>query len=229
MLREAYFRLFDRRLLKDGDARRGEFSGQLPEGLPPHGMKGHPSHTFVRSKEFLAFRQLPLFCSMAEAILGAPVKSVWRTPLRHFIVGSKLASRAHTDRTYLDCDIGSCVTIWVPLGDCPLQAGGLLYLENSHEDAEIEPMARALGPTDRVEDRRPLTHDLKWLADATGRRWLGADYAAGDIVLHSPNIVHASTDSQTDLMRVSIDIRFLREDARCDPRWQEDWAADDGY
>jgi hypothetical protein len=32
-----------------------------------------------------------------------------------------------------------------------------------------------------------------------------------------------------DLMRVSTDICFLREDAPDDPRWQRDWAADDGY
>jgi hypothetical protein len=227
-LREAYFRLFDPRLLKDGDARRGEFSGYLPEGLAPHGVTGHPAHTFVRTERFIAFRQLPVFRAMAEALLGGPVKPVWRTPLRHFIRGSNVASRAHLDRTYLDCGIDSCVTIWVPIGDCPLQAGGLLYLEKSHTDPSIESMSRASGPMDRP-DRRPLTHDLKWLAEATGRRWLGADYRAGDVVLHSPAIVHASTDPQTDLMRVSTDIRFLRADAPSDPRWQSDWSADDGF
>ena len=227
-LREAYFRLFDERLLKNRDACRGEFSGYLPEGLPPHGVKGHPAHTFVRTEQFLAFRQLPLFRAMAEALLGGPVEPVWRTPLRHFIRGSNVASRAHLDRTYLDCGIDSCVTIWVPIGDCPLQAGGLLYLEKSHADRAIEAMSRASGPMDRPDDRRPLTHDLKWLAEATGRRWLGADCRAGDVMVHSPTIVHASTDPQTDIMRVSADIRFLRADAPSDPRWQSDWSADDG-
>ena len=227
-VREAYFRLFDPRVLKNGDARRGEFSGYLPVGLPPHGTAGHPAHTFVRSEQFIAFRQLPVFRAISEALLGSPAKVVWRTPLRHFIRGSNTASRAHLDRTYLNCSIGSCVTIWVPLGDCPLQAGGLLYLEKSHERPAVEALARAFGPIDRA-DRRPLTHDLKWLADATGRRWLGADCDAGDVIVHSPTVVHASTDPMIDHMRVSTDIRFLREDAPDDPRWQRDWAADDGY
>src|SRR5262245_4834460 len=227
-LREAYFRLFDPCLLKDGDARRGEFSGHRPEGLPPHGTKGHPAHTFVRTRQFIAFRQLPVFRAMAEALLGGPAKPVWRTPVRHFVRGSNVASRAHLDRTYLDCSIDSCVTIWVPLGDCPLQAGGLLYLEKSHKDPTVEAVSRAFGPTDRPSDWRPLTHDLKWLSEATGRRWLGEDYRAGDVVLHSPTIVHASTDPQIDLMRLSTDIRFLRADAHDDSRWQRDWAADDG-
>lgn len=227
-VREAYFRLFDPRLLKNRDARRGEFSGRLPEGLPPHGTAGHPAYTFVRSEQFVAFRQLPIFRAIAEALLGSPVKAIWRTPLRHFIRGSNMASRAHFDRTYLICGIHSCVTIWVPLGDCPIRAGGLLYLERSHEHPAIEAFTRAVGPMDRA-DRRPLTHDLKWLADITGRRWLGTDCHAGDIIVHSPTVVHASTDPVIDLMRVSADIRFLRADAADDPRWQRDWSADDGY
>ena len=228
-LREAYFRRFDPCLLKDGDARRGRFSGTLPAGLPSHGTKGHPAYDFVRSEAFIAFRQLPAFRAMAETLLGGPVKPVWRTPLRHFIPGRQVASRAHVDRTYLQCDVESCVTIWVPLGDCAQGAGGLLYLEKSHADPAIEDLSREVAPTDRPFDRRPLTHDLQWLAEATGRRWLGTDYLAGDVVLHSPNIVHASTDAQIDEMRVSTDIRFLRADAPSDPRWQAHWSADDGY
>ena len=82
----------------------------------------------------------------------------------------------------------------------------------------------------RVHDNRPLTHDLKWIADTTGRKWLATDYAAGDIVIHSPAIVHASTDpSGTDYMRVSTDIRFRRAGSIADPRWASDWSADDGY
>lgn len=227
-LGEGYFRLFDERLLNNRGACHGEFSGYLPEGLPPHGVKGHPAHTFVRTEQFLTFRKLPVFRAMAETLLGGRVQSIGRTPVRHFIRGSNVASRAHLDRTYLDCGIDSCITIWVPIGDCPLQAGGLLYLEKSHADRAIEAMSRASGPMDRPDDRRPLTHDLKWLAEATGCRWLGADCRACDVMLHSPTIVHASTDPQTDIMRVSADIRFLRADAHSDPRWQSDRSADDG-
>src|SRR5262249_12627487 len=155
-LREAYFRLFDARLLRGGDARRGEFSGYLPQDLPPYGTRGHPAYSFVRSRQFIAFRELPIFRTMAEALLGGPAKAVWRTPLRHFIRGAHVASRAHLDRTYLNCGVDSCVTIWVPLGDCPLQAGGLLYLAESHKDPTIEAVGREFGPMDRPNDRRPL-------------------------------------------------------------------------
>jgi hypothetical protein len=228
-LRKAYLRLFDPAMLKDGDARRGEFSGRKPTNLPGHGLPGHPAHAFVRTEKFHAFARLPVFQDLAEIFIGAGAELIRRTPLRHFIPGSKIASRAHFDRTYIGGVATDILTAWVPLGDCPVKAGGLMYLEGSHTDPDLEQKARGGAPMDRSSDFRPLTHDLKWIADLTGRRWLYADYAAGDVVVHSPNIVHASTDPQIELMRVSTDIRFRRAGSPADPRWANDWAADDGY
>jgi hypothetical protein len=226
-LREAYFRLFDSSFFKNGDARGGVFSGIEPTSIPGHGLAGHPAHTFVRSDAFRAFTGGVALKSIAETFFGGPAALIRRTPLRHFIPGRKRASRAHLDRTYIDGVAADVVTIWVPLGDCPIDAGGLLYMDGSHEDTVLE-NARARAPNDRA-DARPITHDLKWLSDFSGRRWLWADYAAGDVVVHSPAIVHASLDSELDLMRVSTDVRFQRAGSPSDPRWQDDWSADDGY
>lgn len=226
-LREAYFRLFDGSFFKDGDARRGAFSGQEQPGLPGHGIAGHPAYSFVRSDTFRAFLATPALKAIAEIFFGGPAELIRRTPLRHFIPGRKRASRAHLDRTYIDGVAADVVTIWVPLGDCPLDAGGLLYLEGSHQDAVLE-NARASAPNDRT-DARPITHDLKWLSDASKRRWLYTDYRAGDVVVHSPAVVHASLDGEIDHMRVSTDVRFRRAGSPSDPRWHDDWSADDGY
>jgi ectoine hydroxylase-related dioxygenase (phytanoyl-CoA dioxygenase family) len=226
-LREAYFSLFDRSFFKDGDARRGAFSGTAPAGLPGHGLEGHPAHTFVRSAAFRAFAESAALREIAEIFFDAPATLIRRTPLRQFIPGTKRASRAHLDRTYIEGVAADVVTLWVPLGDCPIDAGGLLYLDGSHEDSVLE-NARTQAPNDRT-DARPITHDLKWLSDFSGRRWLWTDYMAGDIVVHSPAIVHASIDGELDLMRVSTDVRFQRAGSPSDPRWDDDWSADDGY
>jgi hypothetical protein len=228
-LREAYLSRFAPGLCKDGDTRRGAFTGSLPTDLPPHGFPGHPAYDFVRSDVFNAFADLPVFKTLAEAFFEAPAARIRRTPLRHFLPGRQIASRPHMDRTYIDGVAADVVTIWVPLGDSPLVSGGLLYLEGSHRDADLEQNVRAAAPNDR-SDRRSLSNDLKWVADRTGRRWLSADYRAGDVVIHSPAIVHASTDpGDTDYMRISTDLRFRRIGAPVDPRWANDWSADDGY
>jgi hypothetical protein len=227
-MREAYFRLFEPDFFKDGDARRGLFSGRAPENLPAHGFAGHPAHSFVRSDTFRAFLDLPILKTIAETIFADGADRLRRTPLRHFIPGCGRASRAHLDRTYVDGIAADIVTLWVPFGNCPLKGGPLLYLDGSHQDDVLE-KARESAPTDRANDTRPITHDLKWLADYSGRRWLVTEYEAGDVVVHSPAIVHASLDSEIDLMRVSTDVRFKRADAPSDPRWHDDWSADDGY
>ncbi len=228
-LREAYLKQFATDFCKNGDARRGAFSGRMPE-LPRHGFKGHPAYDFVRSDTFNAFADQPIFKILAEAFFNAPAERIRRTPLRHFVPGRKFASRAHMDRTYMDGVPNDIVTMWVPLGDSPLVAGSLVYLEDSHHDEQLERAVRAAAPMDRANDNRPLTHDLKWISEQTGRRWLSADFKAGDVVIHSPTIVHASTDpGETDYMRISTDIRFHRAGSPVDPRWTGDWSADDGY
>jgi ectoine hydroxylase-related dioxygenase (phytanoyl-CoA dioxygenase family) len=205
------------------------FDSKLPKTLPAHGISGHPAHDFVRSGDFTSLADHPVFAELAATLLDADVHRVPRTPLRHFIKGTDRASRAHTDRTYLNESAESCITLWVPLGDCPMQAGSLMYLEGSHIIANIEEQLRSDAPSDRADDKRPISHDLNWVAERAQSRWLTADFAAGDVVAHVPTIVHASLDPQSDFMRVSTDLRFLHNNIAIDARWQGHWAADDGY
>ena len=54
-----------------------------------------------------------------------------RQIVRHFHKGPH-ASRAHTDFDYLDRGSDRVVTMWIPIGDCPMRTGGLAYLSGSH-------------------------------------------------------------------------------------------------
>ena len=76
--------------------------------------------------------------------------------------GSPLYDEKGGMQKLIDGVAADIVTLWVPLGDSPLESGGLLYLEGSHEDLDLEAAVRADAPQDRVNDLRPLTHDLKW-------------------------------------------------------------------
>lgn len=227
-IRKKYFDRFPQSLFKPGSLPGdGIFSGTIPTDLPPHGAAGHPAHAFVRSKDFGDFLDSAPLRQLAECLLQRPAARLRRTPLRHFIRGRSLASRAHVDFTYLDGGSSDLVTVWIPVGDCPLQSGGLIYLEDSQR-IDIGTL-RGLLSNDRANDQRPLTHELRRLADLTGRRWLWADFEASDLVVHSPFIIHASLNCETDLMRVSVDIRFGPRDVPSDPRWADDWSATDGF
>lgn len=199
----------------------------VPSELP-HGVPGHPAYAFVRSAEFDRFTKQPRLQELATAILQKPARLLPRRPLRHFRPGSRRASRAHTDFTYLDRGTREVVTIWIPLGACSLTSGGIVYLEGSHTLAETLLRQMVGGPSDRPHDRRPLTHDLRLLVKKSGRRLAWTTYEPGDVVLHSPFIVHATLDAHTGADRLSTDLRFIPCDAPPDERWLRDWAGNDG-
>jgi ectoine hydroxylase-related dioxygenase (phytanoyl-CoA dioxygenase family) len=227
-VRAAYFSRFDPSYLAPGTtAADGVFSGSRPDLLPAHGTAGHPAHAFVRSAEFLDLCREPALGALAQTLLGGPAAQLPRRILRHFDRSSPAASRAHTDYTYLDAGSDRLVTAWVPIGDCPLATGGLVYLEGSHR-LDAAGLRALRSPSDRAADDRPLSHDLASVAERSGRRWLWTDYRCGDVVLHSPHIVHASLDVTTDAMRLSADLRWLADGEQRDERWSTAWAGDDG-
>ncbi|MEU7671864.1 phytanoyl-CoA dioxygenase family protein [Streptomyces huasconensis] len=227
-LRGRYFSLFPPGLLAAGTTPEdGIFSGREPAGLPEYGVAGHPAHTFVRSAAFDRFVSDPALASLAALLLGAEARMLPRRILRHFHRGARRASRAHVDFDYMDRGSPTVVTLWIPVGDCPPRTGTLVYLEGSHR-LPPEEYAPLRDITDRPADRRQICHDLELTARTLGRRWLWADFAAGDVMVHVPRVIHASLDTTTDAMRLSADVRFVRAADTPDPRWLTPWSADDG-
>jgi ectoine hydroxylase-related dioxygenase (phytanoyl-CoA dioxygenase family) len=229
-LRGFYFGMFDPSYFQPGTSpEAGIWSGNVPAGQLSHGVAGHPAHTLVRSPEFADFAAAPELESVARALLDEDqVFQLPRQIVRHFNKGP-LSSRAHTDFDYMDKGSAHIITMWLPIGDCPVQSGGLAYLEGSHTIPKQDLQVLKSKRTDRPGDARPISHDLDWTAQQLGgRRWLYADYEAGDVAIHSPHLVHASLDTQTDMMRMSVDVRFLPKSVEPDPRWLTKWAGDDG-
>ena len=228
-LRAAYFARFDPTFLAPGSTpEQGLFSGTVPDSLPEYGTAGHPAYDLVRSEQFDAFTRDPRLREIAQALLDAPAELLPRRILRHFHRGSGKASRAHIDYDYMDQGSDQLVTAWIPLGDCPVECGGLIYLEGSQR-ASAGALDQLREYTDRPADRRPISNDLSRTAERLGGRWLWTDYRAGDVIVHSPYLVHASLDNVSDTMRLSVDLRFRRRNAELDERWTADWSADDGF
>lgn len=228
-LRAEYFGAFDPSYLDDSyPVSAGVFSGRRPPGLPAHGTPGHPAYDLVRGQTFAELADHRGLADLAEAVLGRPGQVLPRQIVRHFDRSVPRASRAHRDHRYLDEGSDHLLTMWIPLTDIPLATGGLLYLEDSDglDGSTLDELRRV---SDRPTDDRPVSHDLAWVAEQLGRRWRWTDFQAGDVVLHSPRVLHASLDTATDAMRLSADLRFLACGESPDPRWLAPWAGDDGY
>ncbi len=227
-LRADYFGRYPRGAFVDDSAPGdGRFRAGYPEGR--HGIVGHPAHAFVRSGLFAEFvgGDGPLR-KTARAILGPGCHLVQRSIVREFRPGVERSTAAHVDAAYMSNTQANSVTLWAPLGDCPLEGGALIYLERSHVERDlVEALERE---PERPADRRRLSYDLDIVVERTGLRWLWADLRAGDVLVHSPAIVHASLCVSGSLAatRLSADVRYVTEHEPLDPRWTVDWSGDDG-
>ncbi|MFI6388128.1 phytanoyl-CoA dioxygenase family protein [Nonomuraea sp. NPDC050540] len=139
--------------------------------------------------------------------------------------GVGTATQAHYDLVYLREGTDKVLSSWIPLGDCPVERGPLIYLEGSHRRVLAEEAAGTL--------RRPaasITADLPALAEEHDARWLVTGFRAGDMMVHGAHIIHASLDNvdPEGLVRLSTDIRYQSATEVIDPRWQNHWHADDG-
>jgi phytanoyl-CoA hydroxylase len=63
-----------------------------------------------------------------------------------------------------------------------------------------------------------------------GRRWLVSDYEAGDVVLHKPHTIHASTinNDPDKVIRLATDLRFCDSSKPYDKRWMNFYRFGDG-
>ncbi|MFG3532469.1 phytanoyl-CoA dioxygenase family protein [Streptomyces sp. NPDC047917] len=139
--------------------------------------------------------------------------------------GIGTATQAHYDLVYLREGTDQVVSSWIPLGDCPIARGPLVYLEGSHYRVMADEAAGRL--------RRPaasITADLPALAKEYDSRWLVTDFAAGDLMVHSAHVIHASLDNQDPAgqIRLSTDIRYQAASDPIDTRWQNHWHDRDG-
>lgn len=163
-----------------------------------------------------------------------------RKLIRHTLPDDPKATGAHYDLIYLRGGTDRICTSWIPIGDTPVSMGGLIYLEGSvawgkKREAEFSALSQDLSAEERISAYNRnmttgwLSKDVASLADSINTRWLLADYEAGDMVIHDPYMVHASTmnvDPQNRI-RLSTDIRYQRVRDEIDVRWQNHWSLDD--
>lgn len=218
-------------LLAAGSAAVDGRSGDAPPD--PAMLRSLLFQTIVPGREYDAFctqRRIRSFFSwlLGTPSEGAPIHLHRRKILRHTQPGATgigAATQAHYDLVYLREGTERVLSMWVPLGDCPRERGGLAYLEGSHHGVLRD---EALGSLPRPA--ASITADLPGLADEHDSRWLVADYRAGDVLIHSAHIIHAATDNVDagGLMRLSTDFRYQRTGEPIDWRWQDHWIDTDG-
>ncbi|KAJ5383061.1 hypothetical protein N7517_000972 [Penicillium concentricum] len=174
---------------------------------------------------------------------GKNTVSLRRTILRNNIPGSKPIG-VHYDQIFLRYGDPTSVTAWVPMGDIKLNGGGLIYLEDGDSiGMEMEEAfyakAKQAGLTDEeaksafnsnMMSTGLLSERPAEFAREHGRRWLVSAYEAGDVVLHKPHMIHASTvnNDPDNVIRLATDLRFCDSSKPYDKRWMTFYKFNDG-
>ncbi|KAI1137659.1 hypothetical protein F5Y05DRAFT_419573 [Hypoxylon sp. FL0543] len=174
---------------------------------------------------------------------GESTLGLTRSLLRNNTPHNK-AIGVHYDQIFLRHGEDTSLTAWVPMGDISLDGGGLIYLENGHTlGREIEKgfydLAQQTGLTEEeakdafnknMNGGGLLAEGPKGFGETHGRRWLVTEYEAGDVVLHTPYTIHASTINKDakNIIRLGTDLRFVDSSRPYDTRWTSIYTFGDG-
>lgn len=128
----------------------------------------------------------------------------------------------HCDAPYITRGTTNVWSAWIPIGDVAMIEGALVVLEGSHKNDRLR---KSYGTRDA--DREGigwLTTDPVGLQKRLGGRWLSTDFQAGDVIVFSPYLVHASLDNNSPIgrCRLSSDTRYLLVGDELDERWNGD-------
>lgn len=194
----------------------------------------------VRSPAYEAFCTMPRLWQFYKALLQDEPYLHKRKIIRYNAPNERNCTGGHYDLVYLRAGTDRLYSSWIPIGDVPVEMGGLVYLEGSDAigrkmEAEFSAKATKLTPEERINAYNKnmreggwISVDLPDMVRRFGTRWLMADYEAGDMVIHSPYMVHAATvNTDPRRIRLSTDIRFQAKSDDIDKRWASDWAPDD--
>lgn len=190
----------------------------------------------------LAKGNTPLLRTLYEGVMMDLHRTLLGGPVRHYdhtwmrVIGPGVGTPPHCDSVYMGRGTHNVLTSWVPLGDIPLEMGGLLLLEgsNNHERLNRHYCQRDVDTfcaNKLVPGAAPkpwsgpardgwLSRNPARLGRGLHRRWLTAEeYRAGDVVVFSVHTVHGSLDNTTDRLRLSADARYQLASEPVDERW----------
>jgi hypothetical protein len=191
------------------------------DGVAHTGERRTPTSS-VRGNEELktgALRRLvygPRVMGFFGRLLGAEATSYNFQWLRVAAPGA--ASGIHADVVYMGRGTHDLYTCWTPIGDVTPEMGPLVLCLGSHTwPAVRETYGRCDVDRDLIEGI--FSRDPAELVDRFGGRWATADFRAGDVVIQSIYILHASLTNVSNRYRISCDNRYQRKGEPVDDRW----------
>ena len=215
----------------------------LSSGEPPQKDKADRKlMALVRSAAYEAFCVQPRLWTFMDEFLEGLSYLHKRKIMRYTQPHTTTVTPAHYDLIYLRGGTSRVVTAWIPIGDVPVEMGGVVYLEGSHalgarDGGRVH--AQGSGPHAGGADQcLQQEHDGGRLGlQGSSRHGRALQQPAGwsrtmkraTSCIHSPFMIHASTTNfdPHNRIRLSTDIRFQNVNDEIDARWSNHWSLND--
>lgn len=137
----------------------------------------------------------PAIAGLVARLVGAPVLVHPKViPRCIFPRRVEFTTPAHQDFPHIQ-GTEATYAAWIPLGDCPVEMGGLQVAAGSHREG-VRPFRVSSG-AGAMETCDPLDG-----------RWAGGDFAAGDVLFFHSMTVHKGLPNRSRRLRLSIDARY---------------------
>lgn len=163
-------------------------------------------------------------------LLGGTARHYDYTWMR--VVAPGLGTQPHSDVVYMGRGTHQVYTAWVPLGDVPIEVGGLIVLEGSHREHALDSY-RSMDVDTACKNKNDLSElnaagypgfgAFRTIAEDAreelGGRWLTADFGMGDLLTFSIYLLHGSLDNASRQFRLSSDSRYQLASEPIDERW----------
>ena len=163
-------------------------------------------------------------------------------PIRHLdyiwcrLMGPGHGTASHCDWVYMGRGSQQLLTCWIPYVDIPLEVGGLIILEKSHQQATriANYLAKDVDAycENHPDQAQAVAKDGKWsfpgwlsqrpdtLPAKFDSRWLTVpEWNVGDFITFRMDLIHGSLDNQSNRVRLSTDTRYQPASHPADERW----------
>jgi hypothetical protein len=170
-------------------------------------------------QRFRAVSHGPAVARVLEAVAGEAVRAQDYVFLRVGVPGR--ATGLHLDYPFFTRAHDRVWTVWMPIGDVPMDRGPVVVVEGSHCFADLVEGVKGFDIV-RDKDRKAVVgDDAVAIAAARGARLLSADFAAGDLALFGMYTLHGSLDHHdvSGRVRVSCDVRWQPASLPVDERY----------
>ncbi len=185
----------------------------------------YPEPTSTGSMGNKALTQMPAFKAVVE---GTPVMNFFR----QFLGGDALTfdfkwlrtagpgagSPIHCDIVFMGRGTQNLYSCWTPFGDVSLDMGPIVFCLASNR---FEQVRATYGQADVDRDliEGHFSDNPLEIVEKFGGRWATTTFSAGDVIIFSMFLMHASLLNTSDKIRITADTRYQLAAEPADERW----------